>query len=75
MTSTFLKAADTPWLALDGNLTVFEVIALVGVLVWGGALIWMAASDVVRFRAHHGHHVDSKRQATHGDNPAPERPR
>ncbi len=67
MTSTFLKSADTPWFALDGDLSVFEVIAVVGALVWGGALVWMATSDVRKYRDHHGHHHTKPRPAARRD--------
>lgn len=67
MTSFFPKSSDTPWFALDGDLSVFEAIAVIGVLVWGSALVWMVAGDILRFRDHHRHHRTDPRPVAHRD--------
>ena len=58
MSTSFLKSPDTSWFALDGDVGALEAIAIVGAVVWGGAVVWMAAADVRRYRSHHGRHRD-----------------
>jgi len=61
MSTSFLKSPDTSWFALDGDVGALEAIAIVGAVVWGGAVVWMAAADVRRYRSHHGRHRDRTR--------------
>lgn len=50
-----LLSAEAATVADDG-LLLLEALAVLGVLVWVAALVWMAVSDVMRFRAHHADH-------------------
>lgn len=56
MSTSFLTTPGNSWFALDGDVGAVEAIAIVGVVVWGGAVVWMAAADVRRYRSHHGRH-------------------
>lgn len=40
------------------NIDILELIAVLGVIAWGGALVFFIGRDVVRWKHHHGwlHH-------------------
>lgn len=63
MTSTTPAPLRVPWLAADDNLSAIEVLAALGVVIWGGALVWMVVSEILSARstsdshlAQHGQH-------------------
>ncbi|MFS0886067.1 hypothetical protein [Aeromicrobium sp. 179-A 4D2 NHS] len=56
MSSTIPKAPSLQTVTPDEGLLLLEALAVLGVLVWVGAMAWMAVGDVMRFRAHHSHH-------------------
>lgn len=56
MSTSFLTSPGTSWFALDGDVGAVEAIAIIGAVVWGGAVVWMAVADVRRYRSHHGRH-------------------
>jgi hypothetical protein len=64
MTTSAPTSLRSSWLADDGNsLSVSEALGLVGVAVWGGALLCMIIGDIVKGRARsdHGHERDWQR--------------
>lgn len=56
MSSSIPQVLTLQTATADEGLLVIEALAVLGVVVWVAALVWMAISDVVRFRAHHPHH-------------------
>lgn len=51
MTSTTPAGLRGQWLAADDNISVTEALAVFGVVIWVGALIWLIASDISRVRS------------------------
>ena len=51
MTSTTPASIRGPWLATDDNLSATEALAVLGVVVWAGALVWVVISEILKVRS------------------------
>lgn len=57
MTYATRSSFPDPWLAVDGNVSATEALAVLGVVVWIVGLVWLVVSDLLRSRSkHHDHH-------------------
>lgn len=78
MTSTTPASIRGPWLAADDKLSATEALGVLGVVVWGGALVWVVVSEILRVRSKSdGHGVQHGQHWQRGDGSgrSQERPR
>lgn len=68
MASTTPATLRGPWLAADDNVSATEALAVLGVLVWGGALVVMVVSEILKARSRsHGHRPQHGQHWQRGD--------